>query len=260
LAQVWGTLRALAGVAGGPMWTAALAVAVLRASGARLNTGVGIHDDAAGSVLTGTQLRVNGVTLGPLSDLQMAEEELERLYAGDVSVHGSRAELTGDCTPDCSNCILDARHDPKTGLPLPIAAPDFAHGNMTDDEQCCIGLPVAKESGGCGRCSEIIPESFYNALARPQVTGTWRVTRCENNEEGGKCDPCKPDRSTDYGGAEDVYCEESEDTGRLMCYPRTPEEYMIQCNPIFANAWYGGWDLQALLASTDGKFRPCSQR
>jgi len=248
---VLGTRRALAGVAGGPMWAAALAVVVLRASGARLNTGVGIHDGATGSVYAGTQLRVNRVTLGPLSDLQMAEEQLERLYAGDVSVHASGAQLTDDCTPDCSNCReLPRRYD--LGNP---AADKYDLGNMTDDEQCCIGLPVAKPDG-CGRCSEIIPESFYKAVRKPQITGTWRVTRCDSNEAEDFCDPCKPDKSTDYGGAEEVYCEKSEDAGRLMCYPRTPKEYQIRCNPSYANAWFGGWELSDLR----GKFRPCSQR
>jgi len=237
------------------MWAATLAVVVLRTSGANFNTGVGIHDGTTGSVFVGTQLRINHAAFGHLSDLQMAEKKVERLHAGDVRVHGSAEH----CIPDCSNCrepggfgFLE-RSDNTKADPNEGGAGDANEekNKQGADEACCIGQPIA-----CGKCSEIIPESFYKAVGDPKITGTWRVTRCEHNGDNGLCDPCKPDRATEYESTRELYCKESEEAGRLMCYPRTPDKYQIRCNPgNLANAWYGGWEVK-----DKANFRSCQQR
>lgn len=229
------------------MWAAAtLAVVVLHTAGASLNTGVGNYDGAYGSVSPQIQLRVNRINLGgPLSDLQMAEQELERLYSGDMAV-ASTLKRNDKCPspPDCSNC--------RDGFP-PV------NGNMTDDQQCCIGLP-----SDCGMCSEILPESVYKVVNDGRITGTWRVTRCEQynpQETEGLCDPCKPDRTTDFESSQEVYCSESEDPGRLQCYPRTPDKFQIKCNPSnHDNDWYGGWEVKRDIDGKGGSWRPCLQR
>jgi len=130
--------------------------------------------------------------------------------------------------PDCSNCREPA---PPTNI-----------DNVTDDSACCVGLPTEMS-----KCSEFLPASVIAFINNTDVTDSWRAfdkhgsIRCSNYELNAHCDPCKV--GTDYEDSHELYCEPSEQVGRLRCFERTPDQFQIVCRPRKDNEWYGGWDV-----------------
>jgi hypothetical protein len=197
----------------------------LRAEGGHA---VHLQQDGAvvGASVDAAALKQNS-SLDASMDLQrQLEGQLKDVSKAEGQQPGQQSEFA---KPDCSNC-----REP---------APPAAVANVTDDTQCCVGLPTE-----LAKCSEFLPESVFAFVNNTAVTDSWRgfdnhgSIRCnEFDRAAGKCDPCKV--GTDYEASRDLYCEPSSQVGRLRCYERTPEQYQIVCRPRADTNWYGGWDV-----------------
>lgn len=194
------------------------------------NSTMEVASGSAGDALKVKQLASTAGAQSMTASMDLTRQIQEKLQTPDSKA----AESAVNGAPDCSNCRE----------PNPPANID----GVSDDTQCCVGLPTE-----LNQCSEFIPQSVIAFVNNTDVTDSWRAfdkhksIRCGQFTPSSKCDPCKVGTDYEYSANANepgqLYCEPSEQVGRLRCFERTPDQFQLVCRPRKDNEWYGGWDV-----------------
>lgn len=194
------------------------------------NSTMEVASGSAGDALKVKQLASRAGAQSVTASMDLTRQIQETLQTLDSKEEGSKDYGA----PDCSNC---REPNPPTNI-----------DDVSDDSQCCVGLP-----SDLNQCSEFIPQSVIAFINNTDVTDSWQAfdkhgsIRCSQTAPSSKCDPCKVGTDYEYSANANepgqLYCEPSEQVGRLRCFERTPDKFQLFCRPRKDNDWYGGWDV-----------------